>query len=268
MTAFRKLVNHLVWIRPFFKNYTYTIRRGLAKGLKRKGGLSFIPGPSAQSLEDEFLRSFNLEGKVVYDIGAFEGIFSLFFAKSVGSHGQVITFEANPNNYNIVLKNIALNHFRNIMVKNIALGDKPGKLTLAFGSSEAGSGSLNADIQERARQAKDVQTVEVSVDTLDNQVKIHNLPQPDFIKIDVEGFEPQILAGMKKVLQEVKPVFFIELHGFMMTNSRDEYWQSLTDILFEYNYSVKHIETNEEILPSTTKPPLDGHLFCTPSKID
>jgi len=101
-----------IWICPLFKNYTYTIRRGLAKGLKKKGGLSFIPGSNILSKEDAFLQELDLKGKIIYDIGAFEGTFTLFFSRSTGSQGRVITFEANPLNYQIVIENVNLNRFK------------------------------------------------------------------------------------------------------------------------------------------------------------
>ena len=129
----------LIKIRPLFKNYTYTSRRGLAKGLKRKGGLGFIPGASVLSKEDAFLHNLDLQGKTIYDIGAFEGIFTLFFARSVGDRGNVVTFEANPINYKTILDNLKLNQFEQVNVINIALGNEPGKLNLVFRTSEAGS---------------------------------------------------------------------------------------------------------------------------------
>jgi len=56
-----------------FGNYTYTIRHGLASGMRRKGGLGFLPVNSGETAETEFLRKLPLAGKVVYDVGAFEG---------------------------------------------------------------------------------------------------------------------------------------------------------------------------------------------------
>jgi len=51
-----------------FGNYTYTIRHGLASGMRRKGGLGFLPVNSGETAETEFLRKLPLAGKVVYDV--------------------------------------------------------------------------------------------------------------------------------------------------------------------------------------------------------
>ena len=78
------------------KNRIYTSRSGLTKGLKRKGGLGFIP--RQLSLEEKFLMNLDINGQTIYDIGGNVGIFTMFFARSVGKKGKVITFE--PNHWN------------------------------------------------------------------------------------------------------------------------------------------------------------------------
>jgi len=67
--------------QKLFGNYTYTIRHGLASGMRRKGGLGFLPVKSGETAETEFLRNLSLRGKVVYDVGAFEGLITLFFCQ-------------------------------------------------------------------------------------------------------------------------------------------------------------------------------------------
>jgi hypothetical protein len=73
-------------IRPLTNLFTYTTRSGIAAGLRRKGGLGFLP----RSVSDEelFYQSLTLSGKTVYDVGSYEGIFSLFAARAVGEGGR------------------------------------------------------------------------------------------------------------------------------------------------------------------------------------
>ncbi|MBR8826553.1 MAG: FkbM family methyltransferase [Gomphosphaeria aponina SAG 52.96 = DSM 107014] len=255
-------IKSLIKIRPLFKNYVYTIQRGLAKGLKRKGGMSFIPQLAKPSKEDLFLSGLDLKDNIIFDIGAFEGVFTLFFARAVGDRGQVYTFEPNPINYNLVLENVALNGFEQVKVINTALGDTNGKLNLVFRSFEAGSGSLNTTIQSKFFHTDKLQTVEVSLDTLDHQIAAHNLPTPDFVKLDVEGFEPQIIQGMQELLKRAKPTLFIELHGFMLDTEKDTYWSGIVEPLLDLGYSIKHIETDRKITKNLSNPPLDGHIYC------
>jgi len=67
-----------------FKNITYTVRNGLAKGLKRRGGLGFVPQVSPLMQEEKFLINLNLANQTVYDIGGYIGVTTLFFSKAVG----------------------------------------------------------------------------------------------------------------------------------------------------------------------------------------
>lgn len=79
------------------KNHIYTSRSGLTKGLKQKGGLGFIP-KRPLTREEKFLLGLDINGQTIYDIGEHAGIFTMFFARSVGKNGKVITFEPNPWN--------------------------------------------------------------------------------------------------------------------------------------------------------------------------
>src|ERR1700682_6385710 len=98
-----------------FSNVTYTIRHGLATGMRRKGGLGFLPVALRETAEERFLSSLNLAGKTVYDIGGFEGVLTLFFARKANS---VITFEPNPRNYQRCADNVRLNALTNVRVLN------------------------------------------------------------------------------------------------------------------------------------------------------
>ena len=257
-----QVMNRLVVLRPLLKNYSYTMQRGLAKGLKRKGGMSFVPSWGKPSKENEFLQQLDLTGKTVFDIGAFEGVFTLFFAQAVGPTGNVYTFEPNPINYSRVLENVALNNFNHVQVINTALGETTGQLNLMFSAFEAGSGSLHTEVQTKFSDADKPQQTQVAVDTLDNQMTIHTLPAPYLVKLDVEGFEPNVLRGMQSLLTKTRPDLFIELHGFMLTTERTTYWRDLVEPLLNLGYQIKHIETDQLISLEMPAPPLSGHLYC------
>src|ERR1035441_3118651 len=73
-------------------NFSYTSRRGLAKGLKRRGGLGFLPG-GPPTAEEDFLRTLDLRGKTVFDVGGFIGLMTIFFASRAA---HVVTYEPLP----------------------------------------------------------------------------------------------------------------------------------------------------------------------------
>jgi hypothetical protein len=104
--------------QSLFGNFTYTIRHGLAAGMRRKGGLGFVPLKVSETPKTQFLRRLPLEGAVVYDVGAFEGVLTLYFASRAR---HVVAFEPNPRNYARCVHNVRLNGLTNVQVMNWGL---------------------------------------------------------------------------------------------------------------------------------------------------
>lgn len=242
------------------KNRVYTSRSGLVKGLKRKGGLGFIP--RQPQLEEKFLLGLDINGQTIYDIGGNAGLFTIFFAQSVGKNGKVITFEPNPESCNMIFEHLKLNDFDNIEVRQIALGKKREKATLAIRKSDTGTGSLQEDIKASILQEKGAKTIQVEIDTIDNQITTNNLPKPDFVKIDVEGLERDVLEGMRGVIKDYKPKLFIEIHGVDMQR-KIENVQRVVNFLIAREYSIYHVESGEIITSSNAQIAKEGHIFCT-----
>ncbi len=250
-------------LRALLKNHVYTVRHGLAKGLKEKGGLGFISQTMPLKQEKRFLMDLDLSGQTIYDIGGYEGVFTLFFARAVGRNGRVITFEPHPENYKNIKLNIKLNNFDNIKVYQIALGKKRGKATLAFRDSELARGSAQEDIKAQILREKRAKTIQVEIDTLDNQITTNNLPKPDFIKIDVEGLEMDVLLGMSETIKRYKPKLLIEIHGAYIRR-KIENAQRVVKLLTANGYSIYHVESGEmNITPSNAQIAKEGHLYCT-----
>src|SRR5919198_505226 len=128
-------------VRPLLDRRVYSMRRGLAQGMRRRGGFGFVPQlrPTA---EQTFLRDQRLEGLTVYDVGTFEGIHSLFFSRAVGKGGRVVGFEPNPRSYRRAGENLALNHATNVELLPIAVGDRSDTATLQYDPLDAGRGSI------------------------------------------------------------------------------------------------------------------------------
>src|SRR2546430_17325018 len=107
------------WIsRTLFDDLTYTVRHGLLKGMKRRGGLSWIPnigGFFKETPEHRFFCSLHVQSKVVFDVGAFEGLITLFFARNAQ---HVVCYEPNPRNFARLCKNLELNRIQNVTVRN------------------------------------------------------------------------------------------------------------------------------------------------------
>jgi FkbM family methyltransferase len=249
-------------LQPLVANRVYTVRHGLAKGLKRRGGLGFVPDLGAPPREEGFLQALDLAGKTVYDIGGYEGVFTLFFARRIGPSGRLVTFEPNPRNHGRIVENVRLNGFHNVDVRQIAVGAGPGMAALVFPTDETARGSLEADIQAQIRHEKHVATVQVPIDSIDRQLA-NGLPAPDFVKIDVEGLELEVLRGMTGLLQQRRPVLYIEIHGADL-QKKLENATSVVELLWQHGYTIHHVESGATIAtPADIMGARRGHLYCT-----
>lgn len=156
------------------------------------------------------------EGSVVVDIGAQIGCFSVFAAKK---GARVLAFEPDPWNYRMLKKNIALGDFsRSITPFNDAVWSKRGPLTLY----DSCSPNLGAHSAVFARD-EDVRTVVTAV-TLDDIFRQHDLTRIDFLKMDCEGAEFEILRASSNLdkIGELR----MECHGFVITKEKyDEFEQ-------------------------------------------
>jgi FkbM family methyltransferase len=249
----------LVRLRPLLRNRVYTVRNGLAKGLLRRGGLGFLPFKPL-SAEHAFLLGQDFAGRTVYDIGGWEGVFSMFFARAVGPAGRVVTFEPNPENRETIAENLRINGFSNVTLLPVALGRQPGEATLAVRAHESGTGSLHEGLKSRILKEPGTLEVPVSVDTLDRQVEANRLPPPDFVKIDVEGMELDVLAGMEETLRRHKPRLFIEIHDGGAHGETGNA-RAAVDWLGARGYALLHVESGETVTPATADRVKGEHLF-------
>jgi FkbM family methyltransferase len=245
--------------RSLLDRRVYRVRRGLARGLRRRGGFGFIP-QLRSTPEQRFLRSLELEGKVVYDIGAFEGLHTLFFARRVGRAGRVFAFEPNPRTSHRALENLELNHVKNVELLPIAIGDRSDLVPLLFDPQDAGRGSIVEGGPTRRRTKA---SVPVEVRPVDELVAAGRVPPPDFVKIDVEGAEGAVLAGMEDTLRRHRPPLFIEVHGHSEAEKLANV-QSILERQRAVGYRCRHVETDQELPPRDGDVPIRGHLYCTP----
>jgi len=249
-------------LQPLVADHVYTVRNGLARGLRRRGGLGFVPRFGARSAEERFLEALSFGGLTVFDVGGYEGIFTLFFARRVGSLGQVVTFEPNPRNFQKVAENVRLNGFPNVHVRQVALGSTPGRASLVFPADETARGSLDTSIADQIRHEKDVVSIDVEVDTLDHQVA-SGLPEPDLVKLDVEGLELDVLQGMKSLLDRKHPCLYIEIHGADPGHKLANL-TAVVELLWQADYKILHVESSTNLeRAEQLAVAIRGHLYCT-----
>jgi FkbM family methyltransferase len=131
------------------------------------------------------------------DIGAHIGRYALEIAKAVGEKGLVIAIEPQPENYACLVKNIRLNKFENITALNVAGWDKDCKMELFSTGGSSPSLKWNHGLGGFMVEAR----------VLDNLVKGIKV---DWIKIDVEGAEYEVLRGLENTLRKCQPKVILE----------------------------------------------------------
>lgn len=152
--------------------------------------------------ETAFLKCKLLNGMVFVDIGANLGYYTVLAAKQVGPSGRVIAIEPDPQNYRLLRQNIAINRITCAQTLPIALGRQPGEAMLRRSETNYGDHRLTHTSDNR-------HSVTVRVDSLDNQLKALNVAHVDVLKIDVQGFEPEVFAGMTTTLETSPPTIIL-----------------------------------------------------------
>ena len=150
-----------------------------------------------------FLKGFLKKGDCFVDVGANIGLMSLFASQCVGDNGAVLSFEAHPETSELLNYNISLNKFKNIKVFDCALGSEKGEGVIRFQSELNRGGASLIDNFKREDGCK------VLINTLDDLFPGNLIPK--VIKIDVEGFEFEVLKGAEKIIKGYSPVLILEL---------------------------------------------------------
>jgi len=191
-----------------------------------------------------FIKNFVNRDDICVDIGANIGYYALIEAKLVGPQGKIYAIEPVEKNFKILKKNIEFNKYENIEAYRLAIGSKNeiGFINL--------SGSSNLHSLLPGSTTLNNKTEQVEIMTLDEFLK--DKPFPNFIRMDVEGYEEEIIKGMKQILRAERPLkMFIELHSFMLKDGGKELLEALERAHFRIAavFNERHaLMTNEGVL--------------------
>ena len=195
-------------------------------------------------------------GDIAVDCGSNSGYTSLYFSECVGNKGKVYCFEPQPDNVRAAEINTKLNQCTNIVIESVAVGSKSG--TADFIDVPNGAvGYLEG--------ATSISVPMISLDDyfLDNA--------PNFLKVDVEGYEIEVLKGAKHILSSI-PKLDIEIHCTSYQDRResvDELLQLIDlckyDIFLqlERNSIIQHYE-HDAITAELISRYDNIHLFAVP----
>jgi FkbM family methyltransferase len=235
--------------------------------MQRKGGLGFLPEAlvgRGETAETAFWRSLDLRGKVVFDVGAFEGLLTLFFARRAK---QVVCYEPNTRNHLRLAENVRLNGLENVVIRKIGIGAEQRTSTLVWSPTMPGGASVEGTIAGGLRSSgQPLQLEEVVITTLDRDVAEASLPAPDLIKVDIEGLELEALEGAKAVLHQHSPNLFLEMHGETMNEKKRKVHQLATFLAAHGYTSITHVESGSRITTDNSPVAAEGHLYCTKAR--
>lgn len=149
-------------------------------------------------------------GWVCADVGANVGHVTRLLARLVGPTGRVIAFEAHPENARLLRENIeARGYTSRVHIENLAVSNGSQDRLCLFpgkGSSPAEWNIIGHDVDGNPTQPE----LEIPATALDAYFSVGS--RLDLVKIDVEGAEAQVLAGMRRLLRDNHPVIFLEFH--------------------------------------------------------
>ena len=202
---------------------------------------------------ERFLMEQLLEGlrenDVFWDVGASFGLYTVIAAAKLHRRGAVVAFEPEPRMRALLERNLRLNGIGSVTVRATALGDRDGRTGLfSAASPNAGTSSLAPRRDYRLRK----RGIPVEVRKGDTLSGLEGIPPPTCLKIDVEGSEGRVLAGMKNLLERggVRSLF-CEVHPHLLPSFGDSV-ESLERTLADSGFGIT------DRIPRGT----EYHLIC------
>jgi FkbM family methyltransferase len=159
------------------------------------------------------------------DVGAHIGLYAIVAARaSAAAGGRALAFEPHPHSRERLLENVALNRCSNVEVVPAAAAAARGRALLRIPvAGDAAWSTIEAAPAFGEGQEHDIETT-----TVDEELEARNL-HPSFVKIDVEGAETAVLAGMHRTLR-LRPRLLIEVSGQTAAG--------VSDLLADYGYGA------------------------------
>jgi FkbM family methyltransferase len=159
-------------------------------------------------LETRILQTLARTSKVIIDIGANVGYYTVLLAKSQPVDGFLHAFEPFPASYDVTTRSVAKNNLADkVTVSQTGLSDNSGKSIIYIPET---SGTSAASMKVLHPEETNLE-FEIVLETLDSYIQKNNLTNVDLIKIDVEGAELFAIRGGWETIRANRPVVFAEL---------------------------------------------------------
>lgn len=183
---------------------------------------------------DEFLPKlaceYITEGATVFDCGANIGDHTVAYSDKAGKNGMVMAIEPGELAFECLCKNKELFPNDNVFAMQIALSDVRGEKLLFELNPNLGASVCKASLDGP-----------MLTSTIDGIMYTLNLDRLDFVKMDIEGFEPKALLGARLSIANYRPVMLIEMNSEALKAQGSSY-QEIFDFLKQYNYSWRIVQ--------------------------
>jgi len=178
------------------------------------------------------IKDFVKKGDTVIDVGGNLGFFVLILNELVGNSGKIFSFEPSKKLNQKLTSTVKINNLQNVSIVNLALGDSERSSILHYNPKQSGLSSIVSNFENNSLSE------EIKITTLDKFAE--NISgRVSFIKIDTEGYEPQVLRGAQKLIKRDKPTIYIELGGDNQKSSVDAL-QVLKEL--DYNCEAENLD--------------------------
>ena len=223
-------------------NYYYNLKYKTYYDLKKAHYQKFIISLmeiQAIIIKDQYCaREFLKSKSVVLDCGSNIGIFSLW-AHRLQPSTQIYSFEPTLNTFEILKKNIKTNKIQKFIHPfNLALGNKIKNASMLISENNLlGGNTISNSNFANNNLLKYEEKQPIHMTTIDNFVKVKCLKKVDFIKIDTEGYEKQIITGAKKTIKKFHPV--IACSAYHLPKDKKEIPKLVLKIEPKYKYRLE-----------------------------
>jgi FkbM family methyltransferase len=179
-----------------------------------------------QEKDATVFRSLLAPGQTAIDVGANSGFVTVILASLVGAGGRVLSFEPSPGVYAKLRRTVDVNALTQVTTFNVGCGAT---------SSVAQLRQVNASTGNASIVAAGSDPIDIPIEPLDSIAEVWEAPVA-LVKIDTEGYEPEVLRGATRLLDEHRPVLYLEMGGDYLESTRES-----IGILAEAGYGVEHV---------------------------
>ncbi|MCX6840502.1 MAG: FkbM family methyltransferase [Verrucomicrobia bacterium] len=191
-----------------------TLGRGIPRAINGEPEIRLVPMCRFLSSSYEpdvwnWLKQRTLPGGIILDVGAQFGLYSMLAARHIGTEGRIFAFEPSPETVAVLRRHLTNNGMtKRVEIVQAAVGPEEGEVTFYM----AGTHPSNTLAPTTVDPVK-LTPVKVKAITVDGFCRQRQL-KPTILKIDVEGWELQVLRGATEVVQDPALTICVEMHPY------------------------------------------------------